>query len=146
MIRVQANYFFGWDMILKIKNVVDWRYIRQNKQVQVEKYFIHENSTRIDYDYRVGDRLILSTKTAYKFETSYKGPYKIVQAWKNGTVTLWTGVVTTRTNICHIKPYHREDAEWRSHFSFQLTMKQIHIYKHIYILYIRQKEFLLLGN
>ena len=45
------------------------------------------------------------TKSAYKYETSYRGPYKIVQTWTNDTVTLRTGAVTMIIIICNIKPY-----------------------------------------
>ena len=45
---------FGRDTILLTNHVVDWRYICQRKQAQIEKYVIHENSTIIENDYRVG--------------------------------------------------------------------------------------------
>ena len=56
---------FCQDMILPIKYVSDWEYIRHNKQEQIGKYSICENSTRIDYDYRVGYQVMLSNKSVY---------------------------------------------------------------------------------
>ena len=53
------------------------------------------------------------TKSAYKYKTPYRGPYKIVQTWTNGTVTLRMGVVTTRLNIHNIKPYNTAISEGR---------------------------------
>ena len=64
--------------------------------MQIEKDVIHENSTRIDYDYRVGDQVVLNNKVAHKYENSFKVPYKTVQMWTNITETLQMGVVTTR--------------------------------------------------
>ena len=53
------------------------------------------------------------TKSAFKYKTLYRGPYKIVETWTNGTVTLIMGAVTTRVNICNIKPDHAPIVEGR---------------------------------
>ena len=46
------------------------------------------------------------TKSAYKYKTPYRGPYKIVQTWTNDTVTLRTGAVTMIIIIRNIKAYN----------------------------------------
>ena len=97
---------FARDMILPINHVADWKYIRQRKQTQIDNDVIRENDNIIYHDYRVGDKVMTLTKSAYKYETPYRGPYKIVQTWKNGTVALRMGAVTMRLNICNIKPYN----------------------------------------
>ena len=56
---------FDQDIILPIKHVVDWRYIRQCMQEKLEKDVIHENSTRINYNYMVGYQVMLSNKSVY---------------------------------------------------------------------------------
>ena len=66
---------FERDRILPIKHVADWRYIRQLKQTQINRYVIHENTTIIDHDYRVRDQVIMDSKSAFKYETPFKGPY-----------------------------------------------------------------------
>ena len=53
------------------------------------------------------------TKSEYKYETPFRGMYIIVQTWKNGTVTLRMGAVTTRINIDNIKPYNTPILEGR---------------------------------
>ena len=40
----------------------------------VNKDVIYENTTRIDHNYRVGDKFMIRTKSAYKYETPIKGP------------------------------------------------------------------------
>ena len=50
---------FGRDMILTINHVADWSYIYQRKQAKINKYVIGENTTRIDNDYRVGDKALI---------------------------------------------------------------------------------------
>ena len=74
--------------------------------MQIDNDIIWENANRIDNDYRVGDKVMTLTKSAYKYETPYRGPYKIVQTWTNGTTTLRMGAVTMRINIRNIKPYN----------------------------------------
>ena len=96
-------------MILPINHVVYWSYIPQRKQTQINKDFNRENNTRIDYDYRVEDKVMIKYRSACKYETPFRGLYEIVQTWKNGTVTLRMVAVTHRINIRNIKPYNDAD-------------------------------------
>ena len=98
-------------MILPINHVADWRHIRQLKQTQINKDVARENNTRINHDYRVCDKVMTKMRSAYKHKTPFRGRYEIVWTWKNGTVTLRTGSVTHRINICSIKPYNDADVE-----------------------------------
>ena len=96
---------FGRDMIIPIKHEVDWELMRQKNQSQIDKYNIHENKHRVEYDYKVIDKIMLNNHTAYKYKTPYKGPFLITQCFKNGTVTLQCGATQTKYNIRQIKPY-----------------------------------------
>ena len=98
---------FVRDMILPIKHIADWRYIRQCNQSQIEKYVISKNSNWINYDHRVGNQVFLSYKAANNRETPFKGLCEIVQTRTNETVTLRIGAVTNRVNIRRIKPYKK---------------------------------------
>ena len=100
---------FGRDMILPINHVAYWRYIRQRKQTQINKDINHENTTIIDHDYIVGDKFMNKNRSAYKYETLFRGPYEIVQTWTNGTIALQTVAVTNRINISNIKLYNDAD-------------------------------------
>ena len=80
--------------------------------MQKEKYVIHKNFTRIYHDYRVGYQSIIRNNASFKYETTFKGMYEIVQTWTNRTVTLKMGAVTTRIKIQRINPYRNSvDAE-----------------------------------
>ena len=57
--------------------------------MKIEKFVINEKFNRIDYDYRVGDKVMI-VKKKFKYETPLKVPYEKFQTWKNGTVTLQT--------------------------------------------------------
>ena len=59
-----GQLIFGRDMIPLIKHTVDWELIHQLKQTQINKYNIHENKNRVDHDYRVGDKFMLTKHTA----------------------------------------------------------------------------------
>ena len=67
-------------MILPIDHIENWRYIRQRKQMQIEKDVIRENSTRIDHDNRVGDKIVVIINQDYKYETTFQGPYKFFKS------------------------------------------------------------------
>ena len=110
-VKTLGQIVFGRDVILPINHVADWRYIPQRKQAQIYKDAIIENTTRIDYDYGLGDKVMEKNKSVYKYETLFKGPYVIFHTWTNKTVTLRTGAVTTIINIHNIKPYNTPISE-----------------------------------
>ena len=69
-----------------------------------------ENSKRIDYNYHVGEWILIRNdtyKVLNKMEPRYSGPYQIIQTHVNGTVTIKKRVnVLERINIRRIKPYN----------------------------------------
>ena len=74
------------------------------KQAQINKDFIRENTTRIDNNYRVRDKVMKKMNPAYKYKTPFKGTYVIFQTWTNNTVILQDGVVTMKINIHNSNP------------------------------------------
>ena len=48
---------------------------------------------------------MLNNSAAFKYETSYKGPFEILQCWTYGTFTLQMGAIKIRYNIRHIHIY-----------------------------------------
>ena len=71
-------------MILPINYVLDWGYTRQRKQMQINKGVTRENTTINDHNCRVVDQFMMDSKPSFKYETTFKGPYKTVQTWTNG--------------------------------------------------------------
>jgi hypothetical protein len=96
---------FGRDMILNVQHQADWTAIKRRKQELIRKNNIIENSKRIPYLYRVGDRVLLENHRANKYETPYLGPYEVAQVNTNGTVRLRMGAVTDTVNIRRIHPF-----------------------------------------
>ena len=64
---ILGQLVFVCDMILLIKQKVDWELIRQRKKEQIDKDNRRKNRHRVDYDYKVGDDIILTKHTEYKY-------------------------------------------------------------------------------
>ena len=78
-------------MVLTLKHWVVWELIRKRKQGQINKYNTRENIHIVDYNYKVGDNIILTKHTAYKYEIPYMGPFVRAQCFTNGMVKLQNG-------------------------------------------------------
>ena len=76
---IPGQLVFGRDMILLVKYRVDWGLIRQQKQTQINRDNARKNKHRVDYDYKVGDKVMLTNHNTYKNETPYKGPFVVTQ-------------------------------------------------------------------
>ena len=50
---------FGRDMLFDIPFVADWKQIGDYRQHQTDRSNIRENNKRVDYDYKVGDRILI---------------------------------------------------------------------------------------
>ena len=99
-----GQLIFVRDMILPIKHTVCWELIRQRKQTHVNKYDIHKNKLKFDYDYKVGDNVILTNQSAYKYKLPYKVTLVITQCFTNGTVNLQCGPIISMYTISRINP------------------------------------------
>ena len=60
--KIPDQLVFGRDMIQPINHLVNWRLIRQRKQAQIDKDVIHENSTRVNHNYIIGDWAMVREK------------------------------------------------------------------------------------
>ena len=60
---------------------------------------LRENSKQTPYNYQVGQKVLLKTGTEYRWERSQKGPYKILEVFKNGTVKLQKGPLAALLQI-----------------------------------------------
>ena len=95
---------FGRDAILNINHVVDWKHIRQRKQLQINHNNKRENMWRNNHQYKVGDKILVKRKKNYKYELEFMGPLPITQINYYGLVRFQMGIINDATNICRIKP------------------------------------------
>ena len=101
-----AQLVYGRDMFLPVKYVADWTRIWLYKQKLINASNQKENSRRVPYEYKVSDRVLLTTPGILaKVCSPRSGPCKVVQVNNNGTVTIQNGPVRQRVNIRRVTPY-----------------------------------------
>ena len=64
-----------------------------------------ENKHRVDYDYKVRDKLMITKHNAYKYETPYNVHFVITHCFTIGTVLLQCGAIPIPCNVRRINPY-----------------------------------------
>ena len=83
---------FGRDMLFDIPFVADWYKIGEFRQAQTDRNTARENRRRYDYNYAVGNQvLIRKDGILRKSESRYQGPWTITQAHVNGTIRVQRG-------------------------------------------------------
>ena len=101
-----AQLIFGRDAIFQVQHVADWQYIKQRKQQMINANNARENSKRIPYKYRVGQRVLIKAEQGAKYGTdSYLGPFTVEAVNANGTLRVNEGAVTDTYNIRNVTPY-----------------------------------------
>ena len=97
---------FGRDMLFDIPLIADWSDIGKRRQTAVNKDNARENGKRIDFDYTVGQKVLIKRDGIIrKLEDKYIGPYTITQVYTNGTVRIQRGTISERLNIRRLAPY-----------------------------------------
>jgi hypothetical protein len=78
---------FGQDMLFDIPFVADWRKIGEQRQSLIDCGNQHENAKCIDYDYKIGDKvLVINEGILRNAESAYgKEPWTITTVNTNGT-------------------------------------------------------------
>jgi hypothetical protein len=83
---------FGRDMIHNIAFRANWDQIQKRKQDIINKSNQKENKSRIPYEYKVGDQVLLETPgILWKLSTPCTGPYPVMNVYKNGTIRIQKG-------------------------------------------------------
>ena len=97
---------FGRDAFLNTKFEADWNVIKNNKQQMIHKNNQRENSKRIKYDYKKGEKVLFKEEQKSKYGSNpYSGPYTIRKVNDNGTVILKRGTILEPINVRLLKPY-----------------------------------------
>ncbi len=84
---------FRRDMLFDIPFVADWRKIGEQRQSLTDCGKKQENAKQIDYDYKVGDKvLVINEGILRKAESAYgKEPWTITTVHMNGTIRIQCG-------------------------------------------------------
>ena len=99
---------FGRDAMLNIQHEANWKYIKALKEQRIIQNNKAENKARLSHAYKVGDRILVKNNSNSKYaNTAYKGPFKVMAIFNNGTARIQMGPVTDIYNIRNLHPYHQ---------------------------------------
>jgi hypothetical protein len=92
---------FGQDMLFDIPFIADWQKIGKHGQRLTDLNTAHENKGRIDYDYKVGQKVLLRKEGILRNAESrcHKNPWLITSVHTNGTITVQRRNKIERMNI-----------------------------------------------
>ena len=97
---------FGRHMIHNIAFKANWNRIQKRKQDIIDKFNKKENKSRIPYEYKVGDQMLLETPGILrKLSTPRSGTYPVTNLYKNGIIRIQRIYVSERVNIRRISPF-----------------------------------------
>jgi hypothetical protein len=98
---------FGRDMLLDIPFIADWQKIGEYRQRLTDLSNAHENKGRIDYDYEVGQKVLLRKEGILGNAESrwHKKPWLITTVHTNGTITVQRRKKVVRMNTWRVKPF-----------------------------------------
>jgi hypothetical protein len=97
-------------MLFDILFVADWHKIGEYRQSLTDHGNQGENNQCIDYDYKVGDKVLVEKEGILcKAESKYgKEPWAITTVHMNGITRVQCGTKTKRLNIQRVKPFTDE--------------------------------------
>ena len=93
-------------MILGTQRMINWDLIKSNKMKLALRNNMQENSRRLEWDYKVGDKALLDYQHR-KLEKPYLGPYDVLSINSNGTVVIQKGRTELKVNIRQLHPFWR---------------------------------------
>jgi hypothetical protein len=94
-------------MLFDIPFIADWQKIGEYRQRLTDLGNAHENKGRIDYDYKVGQKVLLQKAGILRNAESrwHKKPWLITTVHTNGTITVQRGNNLEWMNIWRVKPF-----------------------------------------
>jgi hypothetical protein len=94
-------------MLFDIPLLADWKKIGEHRQWLTDLNTAHENKGRIDYDYKVGQKILVRNKSILcKAQSIWqKDPWTITTVHTNGTITNQHGNNLEWLNIRRVKPF-----------------------------------------
>ena len=92
-------------MIINATYVANWKNIMDRRKASMLKDNLRENAKRISHDYKINDRVYVTSFDVKRKLHSKKGPYTINQVFTNGTVLIQRSpLVEERINIRRLFP------------------------------------------
>ena len=97
-------------MLFNIPFIVDWQKIGEHRQQLTDLNNARENKGRIDYDYKVGQKVLLRKEGILGNAESrwHKKPWLITLVNTNGTIKVQHGNKIEWMNIRRVKPFEED--------------------------------------
>ncbi len=94
-------------MLFDILFIADWQKIGEHRQRLTDLNKAHENKGRIDYDYKVSQKVLVRKEDILRKSESiwHRKSWLITSVYTNGTITVQRGNKLERMNIWRIKPF-----------------------------------------
>ena len=101
---------YSLSRLFNILFIADWNKIGDYRQRQTDLNTAHINSKQVDYDYKVGDKVLLTEEGILcKAESPYsKKPWTITMIYRNGTIGIGCMTKLERFNIQRVTPFTEE--------------------------------------
>jgi hypothetical protein len=98
---------FGRDMLFDIPFIANWNKIGDYRQPLTNLNTARINSKQVDYDYKVGNKVLLTQEGILcKTESPYsKEPWTIMTVHTNGTIRIQPGTQSERLHIRRVTPF-----------------------------------------
>jgi hypothetical protein len=98
---------FGRDMLFNIPFITGWQKIGEHRQSLTDLNKARENKGRIDYDYKVGQKVLVRKEGILRKSESiwHRKPLLITSVHTNGTIMVQRGNKMERMNIWRVKPF-----------------------------------------
>ena len=98
-------------MMFDIPYIADWKKIGDYRQHQSDLNTWRENQKRIEYDYKIGDKVLVRKEGIIcKAESKWhKDPWTIVTVHTNGTIRVQRGNKLERLNIRRVRPFFEHE-------------------------------------
>eukprot|EP00804_Cyclotella_cryptica_P000873 CCRYP_001112-RA/>CCRYP_001112-RA protein AED:0.08 eAED:0.08 QI:0/-1/0/1/-1/0/1/0/100 len=94
-------------MLFDIPFLADWNKIGDHRQHQTDHNTKRENKSCVDWDYKIGDRVLLCKEGILRKSESkcHKDPLTISTVHANGSIRVHRGTKSERLNIRRVTPY-----------------------------------------
>jgi hypothetical protein len=94
-------------MLFDIPFIADWLKLGEHRQQQADLNNTHENEGRINYDYKIGQKVLVRKEgILHKSESIWhKKPWLITSVHTNRTIMVLCGNKLERMNIWRVKPF-----------------------------------------
>ncbi len=101
---------FGQDMLFDILLIADWQKIGEYRQRLTDLNNAHENKVKIDYDYKVGQKVLQRKEGILRNAESrwHKKSWLITSVHTSGTITVQLRNKIDRMNIRRVKPFEKD--------------------------------------